>query len=204
MNEYLGSKKDTEGSPGMLFKLFEHIYAPFLLKKWIRAAVVIIFFGWACSSIAVVPKIEIGLWSTVIIIIIIVHNNININITIIIIIIVIVIVMIMIIFILGLDQEISMPDNSFVLKYFTFLKVSIHLQEFLSLVPIHAFMQTCRHADMQTCRHAFMQTCIHADMHSCRLQTCIDCIVYSCIYALIDLIYIPGIPVCRSSCILRG
>ena len=160
MNEYLGSKKDTEGSPGMLFKLFEHIYAPFLLKKWIRAAVVIIFFGWACSSIAVVPKIEIGLWSTVIIIIIIVHNNININITIIIIIIVIVIVMIMIIFILGLDQEISMPDNSFVLKYFTFLKVSIHLQEFLSLVPIHAFMQTCRHADMQTC--------IHADMHSCR------------------------------------
>ena len=89
MNKYLGSKKDTEGSPGMLFKLFEHIYAPFLLKKWIRAAVVIIFFGWACSSIAVVPKIEIGLWSTIIIII---HNNININITIIIIIIVIVVV----------------------------------------------------------------------------------------------------------------
>ena len=98
MNKYLGSKKDTEGSPGMLFKLFEHIYAPFLLKKWIRAAVVIIFFGWACSSIAVVPKIEIGLWSTIIIfitiiiIIIIIHNNININITIIIIIIVIVVV----------------------------------------------------------------------------------------------------------------
>ena len=128
INEYLGSKKDTEGSPGMLFKLFEHIYAPFLLKKWIRAAVVIIFFGWACSSIAVVPKIEIGFFTTTIIIIII-HNNININITIIIIIIVIVIVMIIIIFILGLDQEISMPDNSFVLKYFTFLKVSIHLQK---------------------------------------------------------------------------
>ena len=112
----------------MLFKLFEHIYAPFLLKKWIRAAVVIIFFGWACSSIAVVPKIEIGFFTTTIIIIII-HNNININITIIIIIIVIVIVMIIIIFILGLDQEISMPDNSFVLKYFTFLKVSIHLHK---------------------------------------------------------------------------
>ena len=178
MNEYLGSKKDTEGSPGMLFKLFEHIYAPFLLKKWIRAAVVIIFFGWACSSIAVVPKIEIGLWSTVIIIIIIVHNNININI--IIIIIVIVIVMIMIIFILGLDQEISMPDNSFVLKYFTFLKVSIHLQEFLSLGPIHAFMQTCRHAfmhscihaDMHSCRHAFMQTCIHADCRHALIALC--------------------------------
>ena len=44
----------------MLFKLFEHIYAPFLLKKWVRAAVIVLFFGWACSSIAVVPKIEIG------------------------------------------------------------------------------------------------------------------------------------------------
>jgi hypothetical protein len=83
-----GSKKDVEGTPGMLFKLFEHIYAPFILKKWVRAAVVILFFGWACSSIAVVPKIEIGL-----------------------------------------DQEISMPDNSFVLKYFQFLK------EFLSVGP---------------------------------------------------------------------
>ena len=41
---------------------------------------VIIFYGWLCSSLAVVPKIEIGL-----------------------------------------DQEISMPDDSFVLKYFNFL-----------------------------------------------------------------------------------
>ena len=30
---------------------------------------------------------------------------------------------------IGLDQEISMPDNSFVLKYFTFLK------EYLSVGP---------------------------------------------------------------------
>lgn len=37
----------------------------------------IIFFGWICSSIAVVPHIEIGL-----------------------------------------DQELSMPEDSFVLKYF--------------------------------------------------------------------------------------
>ena len=44
----------------MLYKLFEHLYAPFLLKKWVRAAVIVVFFGWACSSIAVVPKIEIG------------------------------------------------------------------------------------------------------------------------------------------------
>ena len=38
---------------------------------------VIIFFGWLCSSLAVIPKIEIGL-----------------------------------------DQEVSMPEDSFVLKYF--------------------------------------------------------------------------------------
>jgi len=83
-----GSKKDQEQSEGMLFRLFKHLYGPFLMKKWIRAAVMVFFFGWACSSIAVVPKIEIGL-----------------------------------------DQEISMPDNSFVLKYFTFLK------EYLSVGP---------------------------------------------------------------------
>lgn len=76
-----GSKKEVEPGQGMLFKLFEHIYAPFLLKKWVRAAVIVLFFGWACSSIAVVPKIEIGL-----------------------------------------DQEISMPSDSFVVKYFDFIK----------------------------------------------------------------------------------
>jgi hypothetical protein len=67
----------------MLYKLFEHLYAPFLMKKWVRATVIVLFFGWACASVAMVPKIEIGL-----------------------------------------DQEISMPDNSFMLKYFTFLKVT--------------------------------------------------------------------------------
>ena len=83
-----GSKKDQDKSEGMLFRLFKHLYGPLLMKKWVRASVMVIFFGWACSSIAVVPKIEIGL-----------------------------------------DQEISMPDNSFVLKYFTFLK------EYLSVGP---------------------------------------------------------------------
>lgn len=85
---YQGSKKDNEPTDGMLFKLFKHVYAPLLLKKWVRAAVMVIFFGFACSSIAVVPKIEIGL-----------------------------------------DQEISMPDDSFVLKYFRFLK------DYLSVGP---------------------------------------------------------------------
>lgn len=48
----------------------------------------IVFFGWLCSSIAVVPHIEIGL-----------------------------------------DQELSMPEDSFVLKYFKFLK------DYLSIGP---------------------------------------------------------------------
>ena len=83
-----GSKKDQNDQEGMLYKLFKYLYAPFLMKKWVRASVVIIFFGWLCSSLAVMPKIEIGL-----------------------------------------DQEISMPDDSFVLKYFKFLK------DYLSVGP---------------------------------------------------------------------
>lgn len=48
----------------------------------------ILFYGWLCSSVAVLPHIE-----------------------------------------LGLDQELSMPEDSFVLKYFTFLK------DYLSIGP---------------------------------------------------------------------
>ncbi|XP_012258607.2 NPC intracellular cholesterol transporter 1 isoform X2 [Athalia rosae] len=77
-----GSKKDDgeEGVDGILYKIFKVAYVPLLMQKWVRAGVIIIFFGWLCTSIAVVPHIEIGL-----------------------------------------DQELSMPEDSFVLKYFTFL-----------------------------------------------------------------------------------
>ncbi|XP_076243132.1 Niemann-Pick type C-1a isoform X2 [Calliopsis andreniformis] len=77
-----GSKKDNgeEVVNGILYKIFKFAYVPLLLKKWVRAFVMIVFFGWLCSSIAVVPHIEIGL-----------------------------------------DQELSMPEDSFVLKYFKFL-----------------------------------------------------------------------------------
>ena len=50
------------------------------MKKWVRASVMIVFFGWLCSSLAVVPHIEVGL-----------------------------------------DQELAMPEDSFVLKYFKYL-----------------------------------------------------------------------------------
>ena len=77
-----GSKKDSseEVVDGILYKIFKVAYVPLLMKKWVRAGVMIIFFGWICTSIAVVPHIEIGL-----------------------------------------DQELSMPEDSFVLKYFQFL-----------------------------------------------------------------------------------
>ena len=31
------------------------------MNKWVRAGVIVLFFGWLCSSLAVVNKIEIGL-----------------------------------------------------------------------------------------------------------------------------------------------
>jgi hypothetical protein len=52
------------------------------MKKIVRAAVMVIFFGWLCTSIAVIPDVEIGL-----------------------------------------DQELSMSEDSYVLKYF---KVTAH------------------------------------------------------------------------------
>ncbi|KAK2584243.1 hypothetical protein KPH14_006655 [Odynerus spinipes] len=77
-----GSKKDTgeEVVDGILYKIFKAAYVPLLLQKWVRRVVMIVFFGWLCTSIAVVPHIEIGL-----------------------------------------DQQLSMPEDSFVLKYFKFL-----------------------------------------------------------------------------------
>ena len=72
----------------MIYNFFKHYYGPFLMKEWVRALVIIIFFGWACSSVAVLPKIEVGL-----------------------------------------DPEITIPDDSFLRKYFSFLK------EYLSVGP---------------------------------------------------------------------
>jgi Niemann-Pick C1 protein len=85
-----GSKKDANQTikEGVLYKFFKVIYVPFLLKKTVRIVVMVVFFGWLCSSIAVAPHIDIGL-----------------------------------------DQELSMPEDSFVLKYFRYL------QSFLSIGP---------------------------------------------------------------------
>lgn len=66
-----------EKSMGILYKLFKSVYAPALLKFPVRVAVLIVFFGWFCSSIAVLPSIDVGL-----------------------------------------DQQLSMPEDSYVLEYF--------------------------------------------------------------------------------------
>jgi Niemann-Pick C1 protein len=89
------SKKDSTTSnqipsarEGVLFKFFKVIYVPFLMKKTVRTVVMVVFFGWLCSSIAIAPHISIGL-----------------------------------------EQELSMPQDSFVLKYFKYL------QSYLSIGP---------------------------------------------------------------------
>lgn len=80
-----GSKKDVDQEEivGMLYRIFKTVYVPLLMKKWTRVVVIIGFFGWLCSSIAIIPHVEIGL-----------------------------------------DQELSMPEDSHVLKYF---KVNISI-----------------------------------------------------------------------------
>ena len=76
------SKKHSKKHIPVLYKVFEHFYAPFLLSKFIRPLIMVTFLGFTCLSIYAVPQIEIGL-----------------------------------------DQELSMPDDSFVLKFFEWMKL---------------------------------------------------------------------------------
>lgn len=77
-----GKKTDVlPNSEGVLYKCFKVIYVPFLMQKKIRVTVMVVFFGWLCSSIALAPHIDVGL-----------------------------------------NQELSMPKDSFVLKYFKSLQ----------------------------------------------------------------------------------
>uniref|UniRef100_A0A3Q3WSC2 SSD domain-containing protein n=1 Tax=Mola mola TaxID=94237 RepID=A0A3Q3WSC2_MOLML len=68
-----------------LFLFFKKVYAPFILKDWVRPIVVAVFVGMLSFSIAVMNKLEIGL-----------------------------------------DQKLSMPDDSYVLDYFTNLSAYLH------------------------------------------------------------------------------
>jgi Niemann-Pick C1 protein len=46
---------------GFLFKMFKNYYAPFLMNNRVRPAVIILFIGLFCTSVALLPKVEIGL-----------------------------------------------------------------------------------------------------------------------------------------------
>lgn len=92
-----GTKAETGADSGesALYNVFKHAYVPFLMKREVRASVMIIFFAWLCSSVAVAPHIDIGL-----------------------------------------DQELSMPQDSFQLKYFK------HLNQYLNIGPPVYFVVT--------------------------------------------------------------
>uniref|UniRef100_A0A672RSC7 Niemann-Pick C1 protein-like n=1 Tax=Sinocyclocheilus grahami TaxID=75366 RepID=A0A672RSC7_SINGR len=55
------SDGQQEKSEGCLFRFFKKIYAPFILKDWVRPLVVAVFVGMLSFSVAVVNKVEIGL-----------------------------------------------------------------------------------------------------------------------------------------------
>ncbi|CAG0897897.1 unnamed protein product, partial [Cyprideis torosa] len=87
--EFLKKRKEADSSSdGLLFKIMKDVYTPFLLRRWVRAAVILLFVGWFCLSLAVAPNVEVGL-----------------------------------------DQELSVPEDSFVTKYFLYMK------DFLSVGP---------------------------------------------------------------------
>ncbi|XP_063704530.1 NPC intracellular cholesterol transporter 1 homolog 1b [Culicoides brevitarsis] len=74
-------KPNTEATHGVLHKIFDMMYTPFLLLKPVRYCVVVIFTIWTCFSIMVVPSIE-----------------------------------------PGLDQSLSMPKDSHIVKYFKYME----------------------------------------------------------------------------------
>ena len=85
---FFQSGKKKGSNPGgihksLTYRLFETFFAPFLMNKWVRPSVIVVFLAYFCSSMSVAPDLYVGL-----------------------------------------DQEISMPDDSYVLKYFNSMKVS--------------------------------------------------------------------------------
>ncbi len=89
----LSKKSEPHLSEGPLNKFFKDAYAPFILSKPMRIIVVVGFLGWLCASIAVAPKVDIGL-----------------------------------------DQELSMPEDSYMLDYFSVSSMFYLLFYFLLFV----------------------------------------------------------------------
>ncbi|XP_042881418.1 NPC intracellular cholesterol transporter 1-like [Penaeus japonicus] len=92
-----GEKKSSAKSQEstVCFKIFEQVYAPFLLKDLVRMIVSLLFLGVFLMSLAFTPKLAVGL-----------------------------------------EQDLSMPEDSFVLKYFKYLS------DYLSVGPPVYFVMT--------------------------------------------------------------
>ncbi|XP_066944874.1 NPC intracellular cholesterol transporter 1-like isoform X2 [Macrobrachium rosenbergii] len=76
----VGGNKEGSSREGTLQRFIKKVYAPCLLSRIGRPLVILVFTGWLFSSIAVLPKIDVGL-----------------------------------------DQELSMPEDSYMQKYFDYL-----------------------------------------------------------------------------------
>jgi Niemann-Pick C1 protein len=51
----------SQRGKGILYRMFKNIWAPILLSYPIRVLVLVVFFTWACISLALVPRISVGL-----------------------------------------------------------------------------------------------------------------------------------------------
>ncbi|XP_042237076.1 NPC intracellular cholesterol transporter 1-like [Homarus americanus] len=91
-----GSKK-SKGSKdsSICYDIFQSAYAPFLMKDVVRVLMCLLTLGVFCASLAVTPKISVGL-----------------------------------------EQDLSMPEDSYVIKYFDFLN------KYLSVGPPVYFVMT--------------------------------------------------------------
>ncbi|XP_022252090.1 Niemann-Pick C1 protein-like isoform X2 [Limulus polyphemus] len=87
--------KKTKASHSLLFNFCKNIYAPFLMKNFVRFVVLLAFLAWFCSSMAVIDKIDIGF-----------------------------------------DQDLSMPEDSYMLNYFKYI------YQYLSVGPPVYFVIT--------------------------------------------------------------
>ncbi|XP_054165831.1 NPC intracellular cholesterol transporter 1-like [Oppia nitens] len=58
------TNEDNYDKIGFLYRFFERIYAPFLMKTYTRVSVLIVFISWLFTSIAVISRIDVGLSQT--------------------------------------------------------------------------------------------------------------------------------------------
>jgi Niemann-Pick C1 protein len=85
--------------PSFMYTLFQESYVPMLMNKFVRPLVILVFTAWLCASIAVIPKIDIGL-----------------------------------------DVELTMTDDSYVLKYFKVGVIIIRLY-----CVLHKIINVCQY-----------------------------------------------------------